>query len=174
MDKLKKDVVRIYFLLCDLRRILPQEFKEVRCHESAEIFYEVLKNLGYTDIEIVNGFYLLSDSPNRGRGKQHSWVEIIIPGPPTKSLLIETAPRQFSPELPLKELISKMVIPSEDVRRQRYAPMQDTEFFQILKQLGVKSAERQLVKLYSSLIIQKLKELSKKVNKNKKDQLPKL
>lgn len=81
---------------------------------------------------------------------------------------METVPHLFFRGLPFKELISKMVIPPEDERSQRYVHIPDDLFSQLLKQRGVKSVDRQLVRHYSSLIIQKLKELSKKVNRDRK------
>ena len=161
MDKLRRDIARIYFLLCNLRRISPQKVKAVRCHESAGIFCDVLRNLGYS-VELVNGCYLLHDLSN-GEGMQHSWVEMIIE-PYGGMLLIETTPHVFFPELTFEELVDKMVIPPNDARKQRYIPLEDELFFRILEQLGIKSVDRLVIRYYSSLIIEKLKELSKKVN----------
>jgi hypothetical protein len=152
VENLRKHVAQIYLLLLSLHRNSTDNIKAVRCHESARIFYEVLKDLGYR-VEVVNGGYSLSKK-NR---MQHSWVESVIDVYGTR-LLIETAPHLFFPKLSFEELVGKMMIPPDDERRQKYFPVEDYLFLQVLKKRGVKDVDVDLVKSDSTLILKALNE----------------
>lgn len=157
---LKKDVAQIYWLVLNLGRKTPKKVKAVRCHESVRIFYNVLKKLGY-EVEIVNGGCLFSN----GKEMAHSWLEYMIDCYGT-SLLIETTPHLFFPDLSYTELICKMVIPPDDERRRRYHTIPDNLFFQVLKQRGDENIDEQLIKRYSTSIIRLMRSLKyRKKNK---------
>ena len=150
-NDLEKDVAQIYWLILNLGRTqkkgkAPEKVKAVRCHESVRMFYNVLKNHGYR-VEIVNGGYSLTDE----NMMQHSWVEYLVDDYGT-SLIIETTPHLFFQDLSSEERVDKMVILPDDERRQKYHPLQDDLFFEVLKRRRVKKINEQLVKDYTSLI----------------------
>lgn len=146
MTDLRKDIAKIYLLLLKIREKETGKIAGVRCYESARIFYNVLKAFGY-DVELVNGRYILPEKD----GMRHSWVEQIVDCYGT-SLLIETTPHLFFPDLNFQELVEKMVISPNDSRRKKYETIRDDDFLQILKHYG-ESIDSQLIENYSSLII---------------------
>jgi len=149
-ENLKKHVVQIYLLLLDLHRDSTGHVKAIRCHESARIFCEVLRELGFK-VEVVNGGYLLSEK----KGMQHSWVEFAIDYYGT-CLLIETVPHLFFPKLSLEELVAKMVILPDDERWQKYCLVEDDIFSEVLKKRRIKNVDMKLVRNYSALILRTL------------------
>ena len=144
--ELKKQVAEIYWLILKLQKT-NNGLKGIRCYESARIFYNILKELGYK-VEIVNGGYILSDE----KQMRHSWVEQIIDDYGT-SQIIETTPHLFFPKLTFKELVGKMVISPDDEGGAKYCPISDDLFRKILEEYQV-IIEEQLVERYSSKIIQ--------------------
>ena len=142
---LKKDVAKIYWALLKMKET-NGKIKAVRCHESARIFYNVLKTLGY-NVEVLNGGYVLSDNEQM----RHSWVEQIVDCYGT-SILIETTPHLFFPDLNGKELIEKMVIPPNDERRKKYKSLGDETFLQVLEAYD-EEINGDLVENYSSTLI---------------------
>lgn len=157
VEDLKKDVAKIYCVLLKMNKT-NGKIKGVRCLESARIFYNVLKTLGY-NVEVVNGGYVLSDKEKM----RHSWVEQIV-GYYGTSILIETTPHLFFPDLNCKELVEKMVILPNDERRKKYEFVGDELFLQVLKNYEEKINEK-LIENYSSTIIEffeKMKHINSK------------
>ena len=143
---LKKDVAKIYWCMLKLNTS-----HGVRCHESARIFCNVLRSLEYR-VEVMHGGYLL---PDRQR-MQHSWVENIMDVYGT-SLLVETTPHLFFPDLSFREIIEKMIILPNDTRRKKYETVSSDLFFQVLNKKGIEKIDEQIIKVYSSTIIQLLR-----------------
>ena len=150
---LKKDVAKIYWTLLKMEET-DGKIKGVRCYESARIFYNVLKKLGY-NVEVVNGGYVLSDNEKM----RHSWVEQIVDCYGT-SILIETTPHLFFPNLNFEELVEKMVIPPNDERRKKYKSLGDETFLQVLKAYDEEINE-DLIENYSSTLIKFFEKMKK-------------
>ena len=153
VEDLKKDVTRIYYVLLKIRET-NGKINGVRCYESARIFYNVLKTLGY-NVEVVNGGYALSGNDNM----RHSWVEQIVDCYGT-SILIETTPHLFFHDLKFEELVEKMVILPNDKRRKKYKSLGDETFLQVLKAYDEEINE-DLIENYSSTLIEFFEKMKK-------------
>ena len=127
----------------------------LRCHESARIFYNVLKKYGY-NVAVVDGFYIYNE-----RKMLHSWVKLVdLRG--TK--IIETMPQQVFPKL-LAEVPSKsLVVSPDDERFTRYHPAPPNIFWESCEMRNLRIDEN-LVKRLSEEIFHAIEKAS--VNKTK-------
>lgn len=157
VNELKKDVARIYWTLLKMHKT-NGKIIGVRCFESARIFYNVLKRLGY-EVEVVNGGCALSDNDNM----RHSWVEQIVDCYGT-SILIETTPHLFH-DLLFQELVEKMIIPPDDERRKKYEFVEDETFLQVLKAYD-EEIDEDLIENYSSVLVEFFEKMKKKAKTN--------
>lgn len=130
----------------------------LRCHESARIFYNILRRYGY-NVSVVDGFYV-----HNGKKLLHSWVEFTNL---LETKIIETTPQQVFPQLFAKKPSQSLVIPEDDERFPRYYPLSNDEFSEECKIENVQIDENQVRHLSEmiSLAVEKLLKRKKKENR---------
>jgi hypothetical protein len=125
--------------------------KEMRCHEIARITCNVLHQLGYHYMEVVDGVFLTGKS----EAMTHSWIEGSFDIYSAR-ILIETKPYddKICPDAENKERGEFMLISEWDNRAKSYIQIESKEFSKRLEKENTK-IDNDLVERYSHVFTKK-------------------